>query len=74
MLSWNVWNFNEPWAERVQLLAEHVLRHQPAVIGFQEMRYDASASPPQLGAPFQVRHLADRLPAYQYIYQPGPCM
>jgi hypothetical protein len=71
ILSWNVWNFNSPWAYRVKQLASHILKSAPVIIGFQEMRYDAQNSPSELGAPFQVRHLADLLPKYQYVYQPG---
>jgi hypothetical protein len=46
-----------------------VLQHEPDVIGFQEVRYDMNSDFPQQR--FQVTHLAERLPGYQFIYMPG---
>lgn len=42
----------------------------PAVIGFQEVRYDPTASP-YADSWFQVTHLAELLPEYQFVYQPA---
>lgn len=47
-----------------------VKKLKPDVIGFQEVRYDQSATPFR-DRYFQVSHLAELLPEYQYVYQPA---
>lgn len=48
-------------------MSEYVLENDPDIIVFQEIRYDET-----LGSyehRFQLRHLTELLPGYQYVYQ-----
>ncbi|KAG7398172.1 hypothetical protein PHYBOEH_011495 [Phytophthora boehmeriae] len=79
ILSYNVWNTNpssdvygaanrwRQYTKRLDHLAEFVKKSHASVIGFQEVRYDGVFGDP--GSHAQVKHLADRLPGYQYVYQ-----
>ncbi|KAE8900479.1 hypothetical protein PF005_g1764 [Phytophthora fragariae] len=79
ILSYNVWNTNPSsdvygsgrrWAQytkRLDHLVNFVKEAQAGIIGFQEVRYDGVFGEP--GNHAQVKHLADRLPGYQYVYQ-----
>ncbi|KAI9916541.1 hypothetical protein PsorP6_017219 [Peronosclerospora sorghi] len=81
ILSFNVWNTNPPssvygykyrwsrYTERLDHLLKYVEEAQADIIGFQEVRYDSVFGEP--GNHAQVKHLADRLPDYQYVYQAG---
>ncbi len=42
MISFNIWNLNEPWKKRLQMLSDQIEREKPDIIGFQEVRYDFS--------------------------------
>lgn len=53
--------------KRMKLMSEYVLENDPDIIVFQEIRYDET-----LGSyehRFQLRHLTELLPGYQYVYQ-----
>ncbi|RLN92105.1 hypothetical protein BBJ28_00016715 [Nothophytophthora sp. Chile5] len=79
ILSYNVWNTNpssdvygaanrwEQYTKRLDHLVKLVKESQASIIGFQEVRYDGVFGNPSNHA--QVKHLADRLPGYQYVYQ-----
>ncbi|GMF28144.1 unnamed protein product [Phytophthora lilii] len=79
ILSYNVWNTNpssdvygagrrwEQYAKRLDHLVKFVKESRAGIIGFQEVRYDGVFG--ELGNHAQVKHLADRLPGYQYVYQ-----
>ncbi|TDH72395.1 hypothetical protein CCR75_002750 [Bremia lactucae] len=79
ILSYNVWNTNpssgvygagrrwKQYVKRLDHLVQFVHEAQADIIGFQEVRYDGVFGEP--GNHAQVKHLADRLPGYQYVYQ-----
>ncbi|KAG3113883.1 hypothetical protein PI124_g7108 [Phytophthora idaei] len=79
ILSYNVWNTNpssdvhgagrrwDQYTKRLDHLVKFVKEAQADIIGFQEVRYDGVFGEP--GNHAQVKHLADRLPGYQYVYQ-----
>ncbi|CAI5710312.1 unnamed protein product [Peronospora effusa] len=79
ILSYNVWNTNpssdvygagrrwNQYIKRLDHLVQFVNDAQADIIGFQEVRYDGVFGEP--GNHGQVKHLADRLPGYQYVYQ-----
>uniref|UniRef100_M4BRT5 Endonuclease/exonuclease/phosphatase domain-containing protein n=1 Tax=Hyaloperonospora arabidopsidis (strain Emoy2) TaxID=559515 RepID=M4BRT5_HYAAE len=79
ILSYNVWNTNPSsdvygsgrrwahYAKRLDHLVTFVMEAEAGIIGFQEVRYDGVFGDP--GNHAQVKHLADRLPGYQYVYQ-----
>ncbi|KAF1794387.1 PGAP2-interacting protein [Phytophthora cactorum] len=55
------------YTKRLDHLVKFVKEAQADIIGFQEVRYDGVFGEP--GNHAQVKHLADRLPGYQYVYQ-----
>ncbi|CEG43406.1 RxLR-like protein [Plasmopara halstedii] len=79
ILSYNVWNTNpsfdvygptrrwNQYLKRLDHLVGFIKNAQADIIGFQEVRYDGVFGEP--GNHAQVKHLADRLPGYQYVYQ-----
>ncbi|KAF1329608.1 Rxlr-like protein, partial [Globisporangium splendens] len=81
ILSYNVWNTNPSadvygyekrwmqYAKRMAHLVRFVHEAKADIIGFQEVRYDGVFGGG--GNHAQVQHLADRLPGYQYVYQPA---
>lgn len=82
IMSFNVWNTNPPqwllkgdqrqarYFERMDHLASIIKATRPMIIGFQEVRYDASITG-QSGQ-LQMAHLVKRLPEYRhYAYIPA---
>ncbi|KAL3658830.1 hypothetical protein V7S43_016198 [Phytophthora oleae] len=79
ILSYNVWNTNpstdvygagrrwDQYTKRLDHLVKYVKEAQADIVGFQEVRYDGVFGEP--GDHAQVKHLADRLSGYQYVYQ-----
>jgi len=79
VMTYNVWHTQPaPWAvehkkskrkvwykKRLKHLAGIVRESMPDIVGFQEVRYDASFFRSQ------ARQLADLLPEYQFVYQPA---
>ena len=57
----------EWYYKRMQLMAEYVREADPDIIVFQEIRYDETLGDPTHR--FQLQHLAELLPAYQYAFQ-----
>lgn len=53
--------------KRMLLMAEYVHEADPDIIVFQEIRYDETLGDPTHR--FQLQHLAELLPEYQYAYQ-----
>jgi endonuclease/exonuclease/phosphatase family metal-dependent hydrolase len=68
VMTLNIWNYNEPWARRRDLIAEAVRQVGPHVIGFQEIRHDGKRND---GGKNQAEQLAERLPEYRYVFQPA---
>ncbi|OWZ10167.1 hypothetical protein PHMEG_00017024 [Phytophthora megakarya] len=79
ILSYNVWNTNpssgvygvarrwDQYTKRLDHLVKIVKETEAGIVGFQEVRYDGVFGEP--GNHAQVKHLADRLAGYQYVYQ-----
>lgn len=79
IVSYNAWNTMpatwfisgaprfEWYYKRMKLMAEYILENDPDIIVFQEIRYDETLGDPDHR--FQLRHLSDLLPMYQYVYQ-----
>lgn len=55
--------------KRMKLMSEYVLENDPDIIVFQEIRYDETLG--NYEHRFQLRHLTELLPGYQYVYQVG---
>lgn len=64
----NIWNYNEPWKTRRQLIAGTMQEHNPDIIGFQEIRHSGQKNEQNKN---QAQQLAELLPDYTYIYQPA---
>lgn len=64
----NIWNYNEPWLERRELLANELIELSPDVIGFQEIRDDQEQNVDGLD---QAAQFAQLLEGYEYIFQPA---
>lgn len=64
----NIWNYNEPWPTRRQLIADTINEHTPDIIGFQEIRHSGQKNDNNKN---QAQQLAELLPDYTYIYQPA---
>ena len=67
LMSYNIWNYNEPWAERRKLIVDTILEADPDVIGLQEIRDDRRFNP--VGQD-QARQIAERT-GFDYQYQPA---
>jgi len=68
VMTLNIWNYNEPWTRRRDLIAEVVRQAGPHVIGFQEIRHDGRRNDEGKN---QAEQLADRLPDYDYRFRPA---
>jgi endonuclease/exonuclease/phosphatase family metal-dependent hydrolase len=64
----NIWNYNDPWPRRRDLIVEAVSQVGPDVIGFQEIRHDGALDDDGRN---QAEQLAERLSEYRYIHQPA---
>eukprot|EP01060_Flectonema_neradi_P014543 TRINITY_DN2117_c7_g1_i1.p1 TRINITY_DN2117_c7_g1~~TRINITY_DN2117_c7_g1_i1.p1 ORF type:complete len:514 (+),score=94.17 TRINITY_DN2117_c7_g1_i1:34-1575(+) len=59
IVCYNIWNFNNPWSRRLELLTRKIKEGPPPdIIAFQEVRYDNAGD--QLG-PEHTRHQVDHL-------------
>jgi endonuclease/exonuclease/phosphatase family metal-dependent hydrolase len=67
ILDLNIWNYNEPWLTRRDLIVDLILDSEPDVVALQEVRQQDWATDP--------RHQADqilfRLPAYTAVWHPA---
>lgn len=57
----------EWYYKRMLLMAEYIHENDPDIIVFQEIRYDETLGDETHR--FQLHHLTDLLPEYQYVYQ-----
>ncbi len=64
----NIWNYNEPWEVRRELIAEAIRREEPDLIALQEIQY---LSWYEKDPRHQADQLAERLPGYSLIWQPA---
>nr|CCA26245.1 conserved hypothetical protein [Albugo laibachii Nc14] len=76
VLTYNVWNTNpsdqvgsrwKDYNKRMDGLVDAVKQSEASIIGFQEIRFDATLG--QAGDHAQIQHLVSRLPNFQYVYQ-----
>eukprot|EP01130_Rhizamoeba_saxonica_P014107 TRINITY_DN6115_c0_g1_i1.p1 TRINITY_DN6115_c0_g1~~TRINITY_DN6115_c0_g1_i1.p1 ORF type:complete len:455 (+),score=83.77 TRINITY_DN6115_c0_g1_i1:94-1365(+) len=73
VLTYNVWNLNLPYHQRISNLLEQVNKVNPDIIAFQEVRYTTYEYPTKNGKEngFQVDDLSNKLRNYNYFYYPG---
>lgn len=64
----NIWNYNEPWEVRRELIAEAIRREEPDLIALQEIQY---LSWYEKDPRHQADQLAELLPGYSLIWQPA---
>ncbi|KAL5022452.1 hypothetical protein ScPMuIL_001607 [Solemya velum] len=75
VMTYNTWNMDTmsgksaDYIKRIKHFGEIVASSGVDVVAFQEVRYEFPKGG-ELG-PNQAQHLADLLPGYQYIFQPG---
>jgi endonuclease/exonuclease/phosphatase family metal-dependent hydrolase len=67
IMSYNIWNYNEPWKDRRKLIVDTILEADPDVVGLQEIRDDRKFNP--VGQD-QARQIAERT-GFDYQYQPA---
>jgi endonuclease/exonuclease/phosphatase family metal-dependent hydrolase len=74
VLSYNIWNLNPPWDERLNLISTQVEDINPDLIAFQEVRFQYEFSA-RSTISYQMEDLVLKLNAnkheYQYVYQPS---
>jgi exonuclease III len=61
ILTLNIWNYNDPWPKRRALITETIQKHQPDLIGFQEIRHSGEHDEDGKN---QAQQLAECLPDY----------
>jgi len=64
----NIWNYNDPWKVRRELIAEAIRRKGPDLITFQEIQYRSWYGE---DLHHQADQLAEHLPDYSLIWQPA---
>lgn len=67
IMSYNIWNYNDPWPERRRIIVENILEEDPDIIGFQEIRDDRRFN--SIGQ-HQAKQIADRT-GLDYQFQPA---
>ena len=67
IMTYNIWNYNDPWPERRKLIVEAILNEDPDIVGLQEIRDDRRRNP--IGQD-QARQIADRT-GLEYHFQPA---
>lgn len=74
VLSYNIWNLNPPWQDRLDIIEKQIKEINPPIIAFQEVRfmYEYQSNSP---IPYQMEDLVQKLNndklEYQYVYQPS---
>ncbi len=74
VMSLNIWNYNEPWPRRRELIVETVRSAGPEVVAFQEIRSDPERDERDDDGQRlnQAQQIAVRLPEYPYLaFQPA---
>ncbi len=67
LMSYNVWNYNDPWPQRRKIIVDTILEQDPDIIGLQEIRDDRKFNP--IGQN-QASQIASRT-GLDYHYQPA---
>jgi len=68
IMSVNIWNYNH-WSRRKSILANELRKHQPDIIGMQEVRARKQAT--VTASRYQVEELACLLENYQFVFEPA---
>lgn len=68
ILTLNIWNYNAPWPKRRALIIETIQKHEPDIVGFQEIRHSGEHNDQGKN---QAQQFAEHLPDYHYIYRPA---
>ena len=68
VMTLNIWNHNDPWPRRRELIVDAVREVDPDVIGFQEIRHDGARDEDGRN---QAEQLSARLPDYQIVSEPA---
>ena len=68
VMTLNIWNYNEPWPRRRELIVDTVREVDPDVVGFQEIRHDGSRNEDGRN---QAEQIAGRLPDYRFVSRPA---
>ena len=64
----NIWNYNEPWTTRRELIAQAIRRADADLVALQEVRYDSSY---QEDPRHQAAQVLAGLDGYEMIWQPA---
>ncbi len=67
IMSYNIWNYNEPWAERRKIIVDTILEEDPDIVGLQEIRDDRRFNAPGHD---QARQISERT-GLGYQFQPA---
>ncbi len=67
VMTYNIWNYNEPWPQRRRMIVENILETDPDIVGLQELRDDRNFN--SLGH-HQAKQIADRT-GLDYQFQPA---
>ena len=68
VMTLNIWNYNDPWPRRRELIVDTVREVDPDVVGFQEIRHDGARDE---GGRNQAEQFAACLPDYRFVAQPA---
>ena len=69
--SYNIWNLNPPWTDRLTLIHQQLNNLKSDIIAFQEVRYTHQKNYRTTAETHQIDDLAQGLKEYQYVYQPA---
>jgi endonuclease/exonuclease/phosphatase family metal-dependent hydrolase len=67
IMTYNIWNYNDPWPDRRRLIVETIMEADPDIVGLQEIRDDRRYN--SLGH-HQARQIAERT-GLEYQFQPA---
>jgi len=65
VMTLNIWNYDEPWYIRLNLIANLIEFHKPDVIGLQEIRYDERYNSRRN----QAEQIVEKLTGYRFIFE-----
>ncbi len=66
VMTLNIWNYNDPWSERLPLIIKAVREENPDIVGFQEIRSDLQFDNEGKN---QAEQIAERLPGYNFVFE-----
>ena len=66
VMTLNIWNYNDPWSERLPLIIKAVGEEKPDIVGFQEIQSDVQFDNEGKN---QAEQIAGRLPGYNFVFE-----